>query len=177
MAKKVSIKVLINDYYDGIRGLIAPDITNVHISNQYLSQLPFVPAAEREVRRRLAADGIDVDTLTGEAREDAILAMMHECAAVLCLTAPQLLRQMGLQVSTEVQRIDWKEKREFHLSQVDSKINDVKTNADSDGTTAIPGQPGGRPSVGTGRTRLNPFGAVGTKRRDDSAVCPISRRG
>ncbi|MDE0084242.1 MAG: hypothetical protein OXU23_00915 [Candidatus Poribacteria bacterium] len=177
MAKKVSIKVLKNDYYDGIRGLIAPDITNVHISNQYLSQLPFVPAAEREVRRRLAADGIDVDALTGEAREDAILAMMHECAALLCLTAPQLLRQMGLQVSTEVQRIDWKEKREFHLSQVDSKINDVKTNADSNGT---PPTPGGRPPgspVGAGRTRLNPFGAVGTKRRDDSAVCPISRRG
>lgn len=170
--------VLTNNYYDGIRALIAPDVTEAHISNGYLSQLPFAPEAEKEIRRRLAAEGIDVDALAGDALEDAILAMMHECAAVLCLTAPQLLRQMGLQVSTEVQRIDWKEKREFHLSQADSKTNEVKTKVESDGTTST-GQPGGRPSgsVETGRKRLNPFGAVGTKRRDDEAVCPISRRG
>lgn len=172
MAKKVSITVLINDYYDAIRGLVAPDVTLAHISNQYLSQLPFVPAAERKVRQRLAADGIDVDTLTGEAREDAILAMMHECVAVLCLTAPQLLRQTELQVSTEVQRIDWKEKREFHLAEAGSKISDVKEKFGKDGTTST-GQPG---TIGAGRNRLSPFGAVGTKRRDDEAVCPISRR-
>jgi hypothetical protein len=169
-------KVLTASHYDAIRALIAPDVTEAHISNGYLSQLPFAPEAEKEVRRRLTAQGIDVDTLSKDAIEDARLAMMHECAAVLCLTAPQLLRQMGLQVSTEVQRIDWKEKREFHLSEADSKINDVKTNAESGGTTST-GQPGSRPSVGTGRTRLNPFGAVGTKQRDDEAVCPISRRG
>ena len=172
-------KVLTASHYDAIRALIAPDVTEAHISNGYLSQLPFAPEAEKEIRRRLAADGIDVDTLPKHALENARLAMMHECAAVLCLTAPQLIRQTELQVSTEVQRIDWKEKREFHLSQADSKINDVKTNADSDGTTPTPGQPGGRPpgSVETGRKRLNPFGAIGTKRRDDEAVCPISRRG
>ena len=170
-------KVLTATHYDAIRALIAPDVTEAHISNGYLSQLPFAPEAEKEIRRRLAVDGIDVDTLPKNAVENARLAMMHECAAVLCLTAPQLIRQTELQVSTEVQRIDWKEKREFHLSQADSKINDVKTNADSDGTAATPGgRPPGSP-VGTGRTRLNPFGAIGTKRRDDSAVCPISRRG
>ena len=171
-------KVLTASHYDAIRALIAPDVTEAHISNGYLSQLPFAPEAEKEIRRRLAADGIDVDTLAGDALDDTILAMMHECAAVLCLTAPQLLRQMGLQVSTEVQRIDWKEKREFHLSQADSKANEVKTIVESGGTPPT-GPPGRRPpgSVETGRKRLNPFGAIGTKRRDDEAVCPISRRG
>ncbi len=167
-------KVLTASHYDAIRALIAPDVTEAHISNGYLSQLPFAPEAEKEVRRRLAAQGIDVGTLAGDTLEDAILAMMHECAAVLCLTAPQMLRQMGLQVSTEVQRIDWKEKREFHLSQADSKANEVKIKIESGGTTSTTGQPG---AVETGRKRLNPFGAVGTKRRDDEAVCPISRRG
>ena len=162
-------KVLTNTYYDAIRALIAPDVTNVHIPNKYLSQLPFAPAAEKEVQRRLAAEGIDVEMLTGDALEDARLAMMHECAALLCLTAPQLIRQTELQVSTEVQRIDWKEKREFHLSEADNKLNDVKTNVETTGTA--------QPRIDTGRTRRNPFGAVGIKRRDDEAVCPISRRG
>ena len=164
--------ILTDNFYDAIRALIAPDVTDAHISNAYLSQLPFAPEAEKEIRRRLAAEGIDVDALTGDALEDARLAMMHECAAVLCLTAPQLLRQTELQVSTEVQRIDWKEKREFHLSEADSKMNDVKTNYKPDGTTGTGiGQPD------KGRPRLNPFAAVGTKRRDDEAVCPYSRRG
>ena len=160
-------RVLINDYYEGIRGLIAPDITTVHISNKYLSQLPFVPAAEKEVRQRLAVDEIDVDMLTDDVLQDAILAMMHQCAALLCITVPQLLRQTALQVSTETQRIDWKEKRAFHLSEVDSKINDVIAKYGKE-------QPG---AAGARRSRLNPFRAVGTKRRDDGAVCPISRRG
>ena len=159
-------KVLINDYYDDIRGLIAPDITTVHISNKYLSQLPFVPAAEKEVRRRLAADSIDVDMLTGGTFQDAILAMIHQCAAVLCITAPQLLRQTALQVSAEIQRIDWKEKRAFHLSEVDNKIRDIKAKFGTE-------QPG---TIDAQRSRLNPFRAVGTKRRDDEAVCPISQR-
>ena len=156
-------KVLTNDYYDAIRGLIAPDITGAHIPSQYLSQLPFAPAAEKEIGRRLAADGIDVDTLTGDALEDARLAMIHECAALLCLTAPQLVRQTELQVSTEVQHIDWKEKREFHLAEVESKLNDVKKSFETEEQPRV-------------RTRLNPFGAVGIKKRDDEAVCPISRR-
>lgn len=165
-------KVLTNDYYDAIRGLIAPDVTRAHIPSKYLSQLPFAPAAEKEVQRRLAAEGIDVHTLTGDALGDARLAMIHQCVALLCLTAPQLIRQTELQVSTEVQRIDWKEKREFHLAEVESKLNDVKTNVET-----TDGSDTGQPSFDTGRKRLNPFSAVGMKRRDDEAVCPISRRG
>ena len=70
----------------------------------YLSQRPFAPEAERKVRKRLSAAGIDVDSLTGDSLEDARLAMMHECTAVLCLTAPQQLRQTLIQVVTEVQQ-------------------------------------------------------------------------
>lgn len=159
-------KVLRKYHHNAIRGLIAPDITEVHISDEYLLQLPFVPAAEKEVRRRLAADGIDVDTLTSGILEDAVLAMIHQCAALLCITAPQLLRQTALQVSAEIQRIDWKEKRAFHLSEVDKKINDVKSKFGTEQPETVDAQ----------RSRLNPFRAVGTKRRDDEAVCPISRR-
>jgi len=175
---EMSATILTSNHYDAIRALIAPDVTEAHISNGYLSQLPFAPEAEKEIRRRLTAEGIDVDALTGDALDDARLAMMHECAAVLCLTAPQLIRQMGLQVSTEVQRIDWKEKREFHLSQADTKTTEAVTNAETNGSTST-GQPRPRPSgtADNGKSRLNPFGAVGTKRRDDEAVCPISRRG
>ena len=117
--------ILTSDHYDAIRALIAPDVTEKHISNAYLAQQPFAPEAEKSVRRRLTAVGIDVDTLTRDLLADAVLAMMHQCAALLCLTAPQLVRQMGLQVSTEVQRVDWKEKREFHLSEADRKIEDL----------------------------------------------------
>ena len=138
--------------YNGIRGLIAPDVTPEHISDAYLGQPAFVPEAERKVRKRLKGAGVDVDTLTGDAREDARLAMMHECAAVLCLTAPQQLRQNLIQVTTEVQAIDWKEKRMFHLSEADELVNDIIENA-----------AGGSPS--SSRTRRNPFGAVGTERR------------
>ena len=58
--------VLTNLHYDGVRGLIAPDVTAEHISDDYLSQRPFAPEAERKVRKRLNAAGIDVDSLTGE---------------------------------------------------------------------------------------------------------------
>ena len=45
--------VLTSEHYDGVRGLIAPDITAEHISDDYLSQRPFAPEAERKVRKRL----------------------------------------------------------------------------------------------------------------------------
>ena len=140
--------VLTTTHYDTVRALLAPDVTDAHISDAYLSQLPFAPAAEKHVQHRLASDKIDINTLTSDTLDNARLAMMHECAAVLCLTAPQLMRQSALQVSTEMQRIDWKEKREFHLSEADRKINDIKT---SMADTEIP----------KNRTRLHPFSAVG----------------
>lgn len=118
--------ILTQAHYDAVRGLIAPDVTAAHISDEYLSQLPFAPAAEKEVRRRVELSGVDIDSLDAETVEDVRLAMMHACAAVLCLTAPQLLRQSGLQVSTEVQRVDWQAKREFHLAEVGSKLEEIQ---------------------------------------------------
>ena len=120
--------ILTDTHYDAVRGLIAPDVTDAHISDEYLSQLPFAPTAEKTVRRRLELSGIDIDTLNADTLEDVRVAMMHACAAVLCLTAPQLLRQSGLQVSTEVQRVNWQEKREFHLAEVENKIEEVLQN-------------------------------------------------
>ena len=146
--------VLISKYYDGVRGLIAPEVTAEHISDDYLSQRPFAPEAERKVRKRLNAAGVDVDSLTGDALEDARLAMMHECAAVLCLTAPQQLRQTLIAVVTQNQQVDWKEKRAFHLSEADELVNDIIENA------AVAG------SASTKRKRRNPFGAVGTERKE-----------
>ena len=147
--------VLIPIHYDAVRGLIAPDVTEVHISDDYLSQQPFAPDAEREVRKRLNAVGIDVDALTGDAAEDALLAMMHQLASELCLTAPQMIRQTELQVITEVQAIDWKEKRAFHLTKVEEKITDiVESVAESDGASK------------KGGGRKLPFSAVGTERRE-----------
>ncbi|RKU10795.1 hypothetical protein C6503_19105 [Candidatus Poribacteria bacterium] len=147
--------VLTSTHYDAVRGLIAPDVTAVHISDAYLSQQPFAPDAERQVRKRLSALGIDVDALTGDARDDALLAMMHQCASELCLTAPQMIRQTQLQVVTEVQSIDWKEKRSFHLTKVEEKVADiVESVAKSDGASK------------KGGGRKLPFGAVGTERRE-----------
>ena len=146
--------VLTSSHYDGVRGLIAPDVTAEHISDDYLSQRPFAPEAERKVRKRLNAAGIDVDSLTGDNLDDALLAMMHECAALLCLTAPQQIRQSGLQVTVEVQNIDWQEKRKFHLSEADELVNDIVENVAEAG------------SASSKRTRGNPFGAVGTQRSE-----------
>lgn len=140
--------VLTPTHYDAVRALIAPDITEVHISDTYLSQLPFAPAAEKQVRQKLASAEIDIDTFTDDTLEDARLAMMHACAAVLCLTAPQLLRQSALQVSTEVQRIDWKAKREFHVSEMEKRIDDIIARLSD---TTLP----------KGKTRLHPFRAIG----------------
>ena len=150
--------VLTTEHYDGVRGLIAPDVTAEHISDDYLSQRPFAPEAERKVRKRLNAAGVDVDSLTGESLEDARLAMMHECASVLCLTAPQQLRQTLIQVVTENQQIDWQEKRMFHLAEADTLVNDIVENASVAGSATAK------------RTRGNPFGAVGTERSDAMSV-------
>ena len=146
--------VLTSSHYDGVRGLIAPDVTAEHISDDYLSQRPFAPEAERKVRKRLNAAGIDVDSLTGDGLEDARLAMMHECAAVLCLTAPQQLSQNLIGVITSVQAIDWQEKRAFHLAEAAELMNDIVENTPEVG------------SAPTQRKRRNPFGAVGTERKE-----------
>ena len=147
--------VLTSTHYDAVRGLIAPDVTAEHISDDYLSQQPFAPDAERQVRKRLSAVNIDVDTLTGDDRDDALLAMMNQCAAELCLTAAQMIRQTQLEVVTEVQRIEWKEKRAFHLTKVDEKVTDIVANvAKPDGVSK------------TGTRRKLPFGAVGTARQE-----------
>ena len=145
--------VLTSQHYDAVRGLIAPDVTAEHIPDDYLSQQPFAPDAEREVRKRLDAAGIDVDSLTGDDREVALLATMHQCASELCLTAPQVLRQTQIEVQTEVQAIDWKEKRAFHLSKVEEKVADVIQNAATSGKETV-------------RGRSVPFAAVGTKRQE-----------
>ena len=147
--------VLTSQHYDAVRGLIAPDVTAEHISDAYLSQQPFAPEAERQVRKRLSAEGIDVDALTGDARDDALLAMMHLCAAELSLTVPQVLRSTQLEIVTEVQGIDWREKRMFHLSKVEEKVADV--------VESVVSTAGGASSKGTRRL---PFGAVGTERSE-----------
>ena len=60
--------ILTAAHYDAVRALIAPDVTAAHISDAYLSQPPFAPEAEREVRKRLRAAKVDVAGLTGENR-------------------------------------------------------------------------------------------------------------
>ena len=146
--------ILTSQHYDAVRGLIAPDVTAEHIPDAYLSQDPFAPDAEREVRKRLRAESVDVDSLTGEALDVARLAMIHQCASELCLTAPQVLRQTQIEVQTEVQSIDWKEKRAFHLAKVIEKVADVVTEVQE--SDAVVSQ----------TTRKLPFGAVGTERRE-----------
>ena len=160
----MSATVLMVKSYDAIRGLISPDVTAEHISDEYLSQQPFAPEAERKVRKRLRSVGIDVDALTGDALDDARLAMVHQCASVLCLTAPQLLRQSQLQVVTEVQSVDWKEKRAFHLSQVDELVDDIVDTVEAGVASAR-------------RSRSLPLGAVGTERPEvGTPAYPYVRR-
>ena len=156
--------VLISEHYNGVRALIAPEVTAEHISDDYLSQLAFAPEAERQVRKRLNAAGIDVDSLTGENRDNALLAMMHECVAVLCLTAPQQLRQTLIQVVTENQQVNWQEKQAFHLAKADELVNDIIENVAKTG------------SASSKRTRRNPFGAVGTERSEVSTPAYPYRR-
>lgn len=157
--------ILTTDHYDAVRALIAPDVTDAHISDAYLSQPSIAPDAERTVRKRLRAAEIDVDTLTGDDLADARLAMMHECMTILCLTVPQMLRQTELEVVTEVQSIDWKEKRVFHQSKVDELVVDVVERAAK------------RKSDSTPHTRALPFGAVGTQRPEKGKPSyPYTRR-
>ena len=146
--------VLIPEYYDGVRAFIGPDVTAAHISDAYLSQPGFAPEAERKVRKRLNANGIDVDALTGEDLDLARLAMMHECAAVLCMTDPQQLQQTLIQVQIRVQEIDWQEKKKFHFAQSNELVNDIIENVAEAG------------SASSKRTRANPFGAVGTEQKE-----------
>lgn len=157
--------ILTDRHYDAVRALIAPDVTESHISDDYLSQQPFAPEAERKVRKRLLASKIDVDTLSGENLEDARLAMMHQCMSVLCLTAPQMIRQTQLEVVTEVQGIDWKEKRKFHQSEVAELVDDIVESVKAGGASDQ-------------RSRALPFGAVGTQRSEvGKPSYPYARRG
>ena len=147
--------VLTSQHYDAVRGLIAPDVTAEHISDAYLSQDPFAPDAEREVRKRLSAMGIDVDTLTGEPLEVARLGMIHQCVSELCVVAAQILQQDQIEIVTRVQEINWKEKRAFHLAKVTEKVTDVvESVTTSDSASA------------KGTRRRVPFATVGTERRE-----------
>lgn len=149
--------ILTSQHYDAVRGLIAPDVTEDHISDDYLSQQPFAPDAEREVRKRLRAENIDADTLTGEALEVARLAMIHQCASELCVVAAQILQSDQIEIGTRVQEIDWKEKRAFHQAKVTEKVSDVVTEVQaSDKGSGFQTPP----------TRRLPFGAAGTERRE-----------
>ena len=142
--------VLTSTHYDAVRGLIAPDVTADHISDAYLSQQPFAPDAEREVRKRLRVENIDADTLTGEALEIARLAMMHQCASELCVVAAQILQSDQIEIVTRVQEIDWREKRAFHLVKVAEKVADVVTEVQASG-----------PPVGSQTKRRVPLAVVG----------------
>ena len=147
--------ILTSQHYNAVRGLIAPDVTAEHISDDYLSQQPFAPDAEREVRKRLRAESVDVDTLTGEPLEVARLAMMHQAASELCVVAAQILQSDQIEVVTRVQEINWQEKRAFHLAKVTEKVSDVVTEVQASGSP-----------VGSQTKRRVPFAAVGTERRD-----------
>ena len=146
--------ILTSQHYDAVRGLIAPDVTADHISDDYLSQDPFAPDAEREVRKRLRAESVDVDSLSGEALAVARLAMIHQCAAELCVVAAQILQQDEIEIVTRVQEINWKEKRSFHLAKVSEKVADVVTEVQE--SDAVVSQ----------TKRKLPFGSVGTERRE-----------
>ncbi len=147
--------ILTSQHYDAVRGLIAPDVTSDHISDDYLSQDPFAPDAEREVRKRLNAEGIDVDSLSGEALDVARLAMMHQLVSELCVVAAQILQQDQIEIVTRVQEINWKEKRAFHVAKVTEKVADVVTEVQQEGSTAV-----------SQTKRKLPFGSVGTERRE-----------
>ena len=147
--------VLTSEHYDAVRGLIAPDVTADHISDAYLSQQPFAPDAEREVRKRLRAENIDVDILTGEALEIARLAMEHRCAANLSPVVAQVIQSDQIEINTRVQQIDWEKKRAYHLREVEEKVADVVTEVQASGSP-----------VGSQTKRRLPFAAVGTERRE-----------
>jgi hypothetical protein len=159
------VTILTPTHYNAVRGLIAPDVTADHISDDYLSQQPFAPDAEREVRKRLRAENIDVDALTGEPLEVARLAMMHQCASELCVVAAQILQSDQIEVVTRVQEINWQEKRAFHLAKVTEKVSDVVTEVQASGSP-----------VGSQTKRRLPFAAVGTERPETEVPRYPSRR-
>ena len=144
--------ILTSEHYDAVRGLIAPDVTADHISDDYLGRQPFAPDAEREVRKRLRAESVDVDALdpTSEAYEVALLAMMHQCASELCVVAAQILQSDQIEIVTRVQEINWKEKRAFHQAKVTEKVSDVVTEVQAS-----------RTPVGSQTKRRVPFAVVG----------------
>ncbi len=146
--------ILTSQYYGAVRGLIAPDVTADHISDDYLSQDPFAPDAEREVRKRLRAESVDVDSLSGEALAVARLAIIHQLASELCVVAAQILQQGEIEIVTRVQEINWKEKRAFHVAKVTEKVSDV---IETVGVSEDASKKGAR--------RKLPFGSVGTERR------------
>ena len=146
--------ILMSQHYNAVRGLLSPDVTSDHISDDYLSQDPFAPDAEREVRKRLRAESVDVDSLTGEALDVARLAMIHQCVSELCVVAAQILQQDQIEIVTRVQEINWKEKRSFHLAKVSEKVADV-----------VMEHQDGSPAVSQTKRKL-PFGSVGTERRE-----------
>ena len=147
--------ILTSQHYDAVRGLIAPDVTAEHISDAYLSQDPFAPDAEREVRKRLRAESVDVESLSGEALDVARLAMEHRCAANLSPVVAQVIQSDQIEINTRVQQIDWEKKRAYHLREVEEKVADVIVEAQTADNTHS-----------TGTRRRVPFGAVGTERPD-----------
>lgn len=169
----MSATILIAEHYDAVRALISPDVTSVHISDAFLGQITITPDAERNIRKRLAAEGIVLssngtqNTKTGTAipegvQTDILLAMIHECMSNLSLVIPQMMRQEQLVVTTEVQKIDWEAKQAFHIGKVDEKLVDI-VDALTPESPSIHG-------------RSLPMGAVGTLRSDVPEPTPPYRR-
>ena len=146
--------------YDGLRALISPDVTSLHVSDAYLGQLPIAPEAEKTVIRKLKAEDLDIQTderfdenaadYDQSLVDDVLVLMMHESMDILCLTVPQLLEQSEIEVSTQVQLIDWEKKRAFHIGEAIAKLAEIIAIAAS--------------TVPTVQGRQLPFGPVGTKR-------------
>lgn len=153
--------ILTSESYPAIRGLLSPEITAVYLPDTYLSLDPFAPAAEREIRHRLSMAGVDIDALESDAVTEVRLAMIYQCAAELCLTVPQMLRQSQLQVDTEVQTIDWEKKQKYHLAKVAEVVSGIIARA----------------ALKTASGRKVPFASVGTEREEDGQPAyPHTRR-
>ena len=148
--------ILTSQHYDAVRGLIAPDVTAEHISDDYLSQDPFAPDAERTVRKRLSGRRALMWTaLTGRCAEDALDRNDASMCSELCVVAAQILQQDQIEIVTRVQEINWKEKRAFHLAKVTEKVSDVVESVVESGGASK-----------TETRRKLPFAAVGTERRE-----------
>ena len=156
--------ILTADHYDAVRALIAPNITSAHISDAYLGQLPIVPEAERNIRKRLARQGIVLnadgtrnektgDAISEDVQEDILLAMIHECMVVLSIVIPQQTREDMLEIVTEVQKIDWKAKQAFHIGEVDEKLSNIVDTL-TPATSSVQGRSLPMGPVGTQRTEI-----------------------